>query len=320
MKTKVLPREPWRRAACLFSVAAFSTFAVNLAFTLWATRRRRGETAEDGIGVVFEGGCSEIKRLNTAVHVVVNILGTVLLAGSNYCMQCAIAPARSEIDRAHAKRKWLDVGVPSIRNLGWIRWEKKALWLLSSLSSFPLHLLYNSVIFASISVNSYSVFLVKERFMLEENRALFPNRTKSLGQISYGTPFQSSRGNLLLVTNEPGIIDYDYEQEYTASLRMREDGQSDQPFQWICLNDNEQICEDLIPKIREAPQDWKPYDETSRPERSEMPWRRNSFLETPDNFTEAMSLKPKKPFTENDRRKSWPLDHVHFTISGIGYS
>ncbi|OBR09253.1 hypothetical protein CH63R_08018 [Colletotrichum higginsianum IMI 349063] len=363
MKMKVFPRDPWRKAACLFSAAAFSTFAVNLAFTLWATRWQ-GETVDDGIGVVFEGGCSDIKRLNTAVHVVINILSTVLLAGSNYCMQCAIAPTRSEIDRAHARRKWLDIGVPSIRNFGKIKLEKKALWLL----------LYNSVMFASTSVNIYKVFIVKEQFILEENRALIQNRSEPLAQMyegfktgilkpivaseclkAYGTPFQSSRGNLLLATNEPDIIDiypktrlpsdsfsyYHYEQGYTASLRMREDGQLDQPFEWICLNDDERICEELIPKIREAPQDWRPYEMTVTQFYSQemeehcrllfsvtICWTVTglnllkgilmlfvafrggdspiltigdavaSFLEIPDNFTKAMSLKPKKPFTE----------------------
>ncbi|KAK6223615.1 hypothetical protein QIS74_03559 [Colletotrichum tabaci] len=86
-------------------------------------------------------GAGWLAMLHTAIHVVINNLSTVLLAGSNYCMQCAIAPTRSEIDRAHARRKWLDIGVPSIRNFGKIKLEKKALWLLLSLSSFPLHLL-----------------------------------------------------------------------------------------------------------------------------------------------------------------------------------
>ncbi|KAF5505945.1 hypothetical protein CGCS363_v004169 [Colletotrichum siamense] len=136
-----IPQTRWQKAAFGFSIAAFLTFIVNVVFVLWATATRR-DTLENGIGIISEQGCAYTKKFNTGIHVVINIMSTILLAGSNYCMQCLIAPTRSDIDKAHAKEKWLDIGVPSMRNLWSISRKRRLLWLSLSASSFPLHLLY----------------------------------------------------------------------------------------------------------------------------------------------------------------------------------
>jgi len=46
---------------------------------------------------------------------------TLALSGSNCAQQCLASPARAEVDRAHAKGRWPDVGVPSVRNLAGIQ-------------------------------------------------------------------------------------------------------------------------------------------------------------------------------------------------------
>ncbi|KAF4857259.1 hypothetical protein CGCSCA4_v000055 [Colletotrichum siamense] len=142
----VLPHAKWQKAALGFAIAAFSTFIINLTFIIWATSSRSKDT-KDGIGILLlPDTCSETKAFNTGIHVVVNILSTVLLSGSNYCMQCLMAPTRSEINEAHAKQEWMDIGVPSVRNFWRIRWKRRVFWLLFMISSLPLHLLYcNSV-------------------------------------------------------------------------------------------------------------------------------------------------------------------------------
>jgi hypothetical protein len=80
--------------------------------------------------------------LNTGLHLAINILSTIILAGSNYTMQCLSAPTRSEIDAAHSPKHavHLDVGILSIRNLNYISVRRTFLWLLLGLSSLPLHL------------------------------------------------------------------------------------------------------------------------------------------------------------------------------------
>lgn len=94
----------------------------------------------DGIWMVYAGSCVATENKDTWVHLGLNVVATILLASSNYCMQLLSAPSRREVDKAHANRKWLDIGIPSVRNLGSLSKKKVMLWWLLGISSIPLHL------------------------------------------------------------------------------------------------------------------------------------------------------------------------------------
>ena len=98
-------------------------------------------SSNDGKRVLYDGQCDTTKRINIGIHLLINVLSTILLGASNYCMQCMSAPTRAEADRVHAKFRWVDIGVPSIRNLRKIRGMRVVLWLLLGFTSLPLHLL-----------------------------------------------------------------------------------------------------------------------------------------------------------------------------------
>ncbi|KXH37721.1 hypothetical protein CNYM01_11325 [Colletotrichum nymphaeae SA-01] len=172
----------WRQAAFYFAVAAFSTFLINFVFTLWASIQKR-DTISDGVGILLDTDCSTIRVLNTGIHILINVLGIILLAGSNYCMQCLMAPTRPEIDDAHARQNWLDVGVASIRNFCNITWKKKIVWNKTEGA-------LNSADWKSM----YSDFL---GYNVEEMDA-----TRCID--AYRVAFQSSRGNLLLMCGQSG--------------------------------------------------------------------------------------------------------------------
>lgn len=87
-------------------------------------------------------------------------------------MQCVCAPTRPELNKSHSKGEYLDIGVLSTRNLSAIPRWKKALWWALGLSSVPLHLMYNSVMFKSIAATDYNMLLVTEDFV---NGAIFNN-------------------------------------------------------------------------------------------------------------------------------------------------
>jgi hypothetical protein len=59
-------------------------------------------------------------------------------------MQCLSAPSRNEIDSAHGRGGYMDVGVQSLRNVvsGYLGGRKKVLWWVLMGSSLPLHLWY----------------------------------------------------------------------------------------------------------------------------------------------------------------------------------
>lgn len=133
----------WKTGAGGCAAAAGSVFIFNLIFLLWGEGRDGFQdfNYDDGARTLYQGNCDTTKNINIGIHLLINILSTVLLGASNYCMQCMSAPTRHEVDKAHTKFKWVDIGIPSLRNLGRIRGTRLVLWLILGLSSLPLHLL-----------------------------------------------------------------------------------------------------------------------------------------------------------------------------------
>lgn len=140
------PRSSWRGARTgLFACAAASlvVFVLNLAVTIWSIFKPKGSPygAETGRRILFEGSCERARAYSIGLHLLINVLGSVVLAASNYGMQCLSAPNREEVDRAHAKGEWLDIGILSFRNLRRIARGRAVLWWLLVIPSVPLHLL-----------------------------------------------------------------------------------------------------------------------------------------------------------------------------------
>ena len=118
-----------------------------------------------GVALIQEGNCNNTKNLATWLHLIINVLSTGLLGCSNYTMQCLASPTRKEINKAHRQGTWMEIGVPSLSNLGRISKQRLALWILLGLSSIPLHLLYNSVVFSTLASREYSAYIVTEGFL-----------------------------------------------------------------------------------------------------------------------------------------------------------
>lgn len=107
-------------------------FLVNLSWMVWGSTRYE---VANGIGSIYQGSCNTTKQLDQWLHLAINVLSTLLMGSSNFCMQVLAAPTREEIDSAHAMHKWLDIGTPSIRNLWWIDKRRVACWFLLGFSS-----------------------------------------------------------------------------------------------------------------------------------------------------------------------------------------
>lgn len=109
----------------------------------------------DHAATLFTGSCSTAEETLTGVHLVINVLSSILLASSNFSMQCLSSPTRAEVDAAHARKRWLSIGTQNMRNLLYLSRTKAVLWLVLGVSSFPLHLLWNSVFFETLATNEY---------------------------------------------------------------------------------------------------------------------------------------------------------------------
>lgn len=82
----------------------------------------------------------------------------------------------------HAKRRWLDIGATSIKNLRVVSNRRKIIWLTLLLTSLPIHLLlvqslhirmvtlnwltrnrYNSVVFSSLDITQYLTMVASDQ-------------------------------------------------------------------------------------------------------------------------------------------------------------
>lgn len=175
----------WKIGVMAAATMTTTVLLVNIVLTIWASATFG---LEGGIGTAYDGDCDITSAWSFWLHILINILSSILLSASNYTMQCVTAPTRRECDRAHSRGDWLDVGVPSVRNLLRIDWPRRTMWALLALSSTPIHLLYNSAVFKTLDNNSYQPYLVSREF-LQSNFTLLPaeiiaNATSSSEYIS----------------------------------------------------------------------------------------------------------------------------------------
>ncbi|KAM0723366.1 hypothetical protein Q7P37_000352 [Cladosporium fusiforme] len=159
-------KPPWymRRATLLFTniMFAVTTLIVNSLSLAYFPGFR---SPNEDMGTLGSGNCDKVKRNNALIHVAINILSTLLLAASNFSMQILVAPTRQQINEAHKERKWLQVGVPSVRNLPRIGWARRFLWVVMALSSLPVHFLYNAVVYTTVPTNNYMWAVVDNSFL-----------------------------------------------------------------------------------------------------------------------------------------------------------
>ncbi|KAG4441757.1 hypothetical protein IFR05_002748 [Cadophora sp. M221] len=191
--------------------------------------------------LLLEGSCASTDRFNAVIHIAINILGMVILASSSYCMQILTAPTRADIDKAHSQFIRLDIGVSSVRNLRHLPWVRAFLWCCIVLTSIPIHLFYNSIVFSGVKINQYAILSVTSSFMDENalksvdwagfnttgpkfTTALNPNR-KIISEMhqqlysgnytkldeldcvdAYAPQLQTGHGNVILVSNVTGKL------------------------------------------------------------------------------------------------------------------
>ncbi|KAF5521507.1 hypothetical protein CGCA056_v006088 [Colletotrichum aenigma] len=115
----------WHRAPivtiCLLSIC----FLVLLGILI-AAISKTGNVAQ--VWEFYTADCTskDPSATNTMLHLLLNILSTVILASSSFFMQVLNSPSRREVDKTHAKGDWLDIGIPSWRNA--FRLSKFKLW------------------------------------------------------------------------------------------------------------------------------------------------------------------------------------------------
>lgn len=128
----------WRFSLVCGAALAVLVLIANIVLLIYTSVKY---PVEGNLITLYNGSCDTMQTIFTSTHFGINVLSTLLLSASNVCMQCLAAPTRSDVDRQHARGKWLDIGVMSLRNLWAISRWRLYLWIGLVLSSIPLHLL-----------------------------------------------------------------------------------------------------------------------------------------------------------------------------------
>ncbi|KIW64190.1 hypothetical protein PV04_09143 [Phialophora macrospora] len=279
----------WRTSSRIALGCAVLVLVTNICLTIGLVTS--GMDMKGGIYMVYAGNCRSVETKDTWVHLGLNVVATVLLASSNYCMQLLSAPSRTELDKAHAKQKWLDIGIPSVRNLRFLRKKKVVLWWILGLSSVPLHLVYNSVFYSALATNNYSVLYASQSFVqgatYDKNK--FPDTEEcNVTEIqagaragnftvlnnedcihAYARDFVEDRRNVIVVVKDPPtnqgslfkIADNEFPEKITSQYN---------PFAWICdnpdvVNQTDACCENkwgfipcskITPKLVDVADQW----------------------------------------------------------------
>lgn len=113
-------------------------FCTNIGLTAYALRQYG---SNNGVGLIYEGDCETVRTLDLWIHLLINLMSTGMLSASNYCMQLQAAPTRGDVNSAHGNDQYLDIGIPSIRNIRYISGWRRLAWVLLAFSSIPIHLM-----------------------------------------------------------------------------------------------------------------------------------------------------------------------------------
>ncbi|UPX09651.1 uncharacterized protein EKO05_0000336 [Ascochyta rabiei] len=170
----------WRAGllrAFLFSLAAL---ALNISIFLWLFLEY-GPVR--GNGTINTSNCDEVGNLETGIKVGLNVVSTLILGASTYAMQGTTAPTREEVDSAHSKGKWLEIGTQSWRNLIYVSKRHASIWSILAITSLPLHLVFNAVFFTTTETYQYAVAVVDQGFLQNaEFQATSENSSPTLPQ------------------------------------------------------------------------------------------------------------------------------------------
>lgn len=153
----------WRFGTFMSCILVGIILCFNIAFTIYVLTVK--PPSDDGVGELSSGRCHSILSASTKIHILINVCSAVVVAASNYNMQCLSAPTRADIDKAHRRRKHLQIGVQSLKNLRHLQSWKVILWVALLISTLPLHFLWNSAIFPVIAMVEYAGIVVRPDFL-----------------------------------------------------------------------------------------------------------------------------------------------------------
>ncbi|KAI8629916.1 hypothetical protein F5Y19DRAFT_63135 [Xylariaceae sp. FL1651] len=136
----------WRGGVVYNTFLAFLILVIGIISLILVITRTK---VFSGALAIYSGNCSMASQINIGIHVVINVFTVVLLAGANYVFQVLTSPTRREIAAAHDRKRWLDIGVTSLRNFFYVSGFRAAIGAVLLLVAIAIQVIYNAVIFST---------------------------------------------------------------------------------------------------------------------------------------------------------------------------
>ncbi|RYP58951.1 hypothetical protein DL770_010325 [Monosporascus sp. CRB-9-2] len=107
----------WRGGVVFNTIIFFLILVVEIALLIVVLTKTR---LLAGDPTMWSGDCGKARDINVGLHGAISVFSVVFLAGANYVFQVLTSPTRGEVDKAHESKRWLDIGVTSMRNFAHI--------------------------------------------------------------------------------------------------------------------------------------------------------------------------------------------------------
>ncbi|KAK2681218.1 hypothetical protein RAB80_003011 [Fusarium oxysporum f. sp. vasinfectum] len=133
----------WRAGVAANMFLTFLILVASVACLALASAQGHMSTWES---LLMEGSSTTVEGIARGILAAVNVFAIILIAGANYVVQILNSPTRAEVDNAHSAFKWLDIGIPSLRNMSLISSTRATLSGIMMAFALLSQVIYNSII------------------------------------------------------------------------------------------------------------------------------------------------------------------------------
>ncbi|KAI5927446.1 hypothetical protein F4810DRAFT_366955 [Camillea tinctor] len=144
----------WRGGVVFNTLLAFIILVVGIICLILVITRTKLNSGES---TIYSGNCTTANNINIGIHVVINVLTIAILSGANHVFQVLSSPTRQEVSAAHENKWWLDIGVPSLRNLIHISGFRVTLGVIILAIAVVTQVIYNAIIYTSRNAQTCNV-------------------------------------------------------------------------------------------------------------------------------------------------------------------
>lgn len=125
----------WRLVVISNTIFVGLVLLVYVTFLIWIYTNLQ---VRHGVAEISSGTCPQISKKAAYAHFVASAFAILLFAVGTHASQILLSPTRAEVENAHARDRWLHIGVGGLRNMKWIHKRRLIKALLLVMASLLL--------------------------------------------------------------------------------------------------------------------------------------------------------------------------------------